>query len=54
MFLERVMHFGKFSGDEVKGRSPKKLRSLIDLCSEPESRGSKFQRDPNLISVLCS
>ena len=62
MFLDRVTHFGKISGDEVKGRSPKKLRSLIDLCSEPESTGfsepestgPKFQCDPNLISVLCS
>ena len=54
MFLDRVMNFGKISGDEVKGRSPKKLRSLIDLCSEPESTDSKFQCDPNLISVLCS
>ena len=29
MFLDRVMHFGKISGDEVKGRSPKMLKSLI-------------------------
>ena len=29
MFLDRVMHFGKISGDEVKGRSLKKLKSLI-------------------------
>ena len=48
------MHFWKILGDEVKGRSPKKLRSLIDLCGEPESTGSKFQCDPSLISVLCS
>ena len=54
MFLDRFMHFGKSSGDEVKGRSQKNLRSLIDLCSKPESTGSKFQGDPNLISVLCS
>ena len=54
MFLDRVMNFGKVSGDQVKGRSPKKLSSLIDLCNEPESTGSKFQYDPNLISVLCS
>ena len=48
------MHFGKFWGDEVKGRSPKKLKSLIDLCSAPESTGSKFQCDPDLIYVACS
>ena len=45
MFIDRVMHFWKILGDEVKGRSPKKLRSLIDLCGEPESTGSKFQCD---------
>ena len=54
MFLDRVIHFGKISGDDVKGRLPKKVRSLIDLCSEPNSIGSKFHCDPNHISVLCS
>ena len=29
MFLDRVMHFGKISGDELKGRSLTKLKSLI-------------------------
>ena len=54
MFLDRVMHFEKISGDEVKGPSPRKLKSLIALSSEPESTGSKFPCDPYLISVLCS
>ena len=30
MFLERVMHFGEALGDQVKGRSPKKLKLLIE------------------------
>ena len=47
------MHFGKISGDEVKGRSPKKLKSLIDLCSSPESTGSRFQYDLDVIYVAC-
>ena len=52
MFPDRVMHFGKISGDEVKGLSPKKVKSLVDLCSASESTSSKFQCDPYLISVL--
>ena len=43
MFLDRVIHFGETLGDQVKGRSPKRLKSLIDLCSSPESTGSKLQ-----------
>ena len=29
MFLDRVVHFGKNLGNQVKGRSPKKLKLLI-------------------------
>ena len=29
MFLDRVVHFGENLGDQVKGRSPKKIKSLI-------------------------
>ena len=29
MFLDRVVHFGKNLGEQVKGRSPKKLKLLI-------------------------
>ena len=29
MFLDRVIHFGETLGDQVKGRSPKMLESLI-------------------------
>ena len=48
------MHFGKILGDEVKGRSPKKRKSLIDLCMAPESTGSKLEYDLDIISVACS
>ena len=31
MFLDRVIHFGESLGDQVKGRYPKKLKSLIEV-----------------------
>ena len=31
MFLDRVIHFGETLGDQEKVRSPKKLKSLIDV-----------------------
>ena len=31
MFLDRVIHFVETLGDQVKGRSPKKLESLIEV-----------------------
>ena len=31
MFLDQVIHFGKNLGDQVKGRSLKKLKSLIEV-----------------------
>ena len=31
MFLDRVIHFGETLGDQVKGRSPKKQKSLIEV-----------------------
>ena len=30
VFLDRVIHFGETLGDQVKGRSPKKLKLLIE------------------------
>ena len=33
MFVERVTHFGETLGDQVKGRSPKKLKSLIEVLN---------------------
>ena len=31
MFLDRVIYFGRTLGDQVKGRSPKKLKSLSEV-----------------------
>ena len=31
MFLDRVIHFGETLGDQVKGRSPKNVKSLIEV-----------------------
>ena len=31
MFLDQVIHFGKNLGDQVKGRFPKKIKSLIEV-----------------------
>ena len=31
MFLDRVINFGETLGDQVKGRSPKNLESLIEV-----------------------
>ena len=33
MFLDRVIHFGNNLGDQVKGRSPKKIKSLIEVTN---------------------
>ena len=33
MFLDRVIHFRETLGDQVKGRSPKKLKSLIEVTT---------------------
>ena len=38
MFLDRVINSGEALGDQVKGRSPKKLKSLIE--------------DPNVVHLL--
>ena len=31
VFLDRVIHFRETLGDQVKGRSPKELKSLIEV-----------------------
>ena len=56
MFLDRVIHFGETLGDQVKGRSPKKLESLIEVpnVSQRGSTCSNLQYDPYLISVARS
>ena len=33
VFLDRVIHFGETLGDQVKGRSPKKLKSLREVTN---------------------
>ena len=54
MFLDRVVHFGEKLGEEVKGRSPKKIVDSGSICSVPDSTGSKLEYDPHLFSVACS
>ena len=55
MFLDRVIHFGETLGDQVKGRSPKKLKSLVEVPNVVNVKvRSKLQYDPYLISVACS
>ena len=31
MLLDKFIHFGKYLGDQVKERSPKKVKSLIEV-----------------------
>ena len=31
VFLDQVIYFGKYLGDQVKGHSPKELKSLIEV-----------------------
>ena len=31
MFLDRVVHFGEYVGEQVKGRPTRKLKSLIEV-----------------------
>ena len=31
VFLDQVIHFGKYLGDQEKGRSPKKVKPLIEV-----------------------
>ena len=33
VFVDRVIHFGESLGDQVKGRSPKNLKSSIEVAS---------------------
>ena len=33
MFLDRVIHLGENLGDQVKGRSPKKLKTFIEVSN---------------------
>ena len=31
VFIDQVIHLGRYLGDQVKGRSPKELKSLIEV-----------------------
>ena len=50
MFLDRVIHFGETLGDQVKGRSPKKLESLIEVPSVVHVKVHVLSFNMNLIS----
>ena len=56
MFLDQAIHFRETLEDQEKGRSPKKLKPLIEVANvvHIESTCSKLQHDPYLISVACS
>ena len=51
MFLDRVIHFGETLGDEVKGRSPKKLKSLFEVSTEVQVEVHAISY--NMIFVSC-
>ena len=50
MFLERVTHFGETLGDPVKGRSPKKLETLIEVPNVVHVKVHVQSFNMNLIS----
>ena len=50
MFLDRVIHFGETLGDQVKGRSPKKLESLIEVPNVVHDKVHVLSFDMILIS----
>ena len=54
VFLERVIRFGETLGDQVKGRSPKKQKSLIEVPKARVRFPKKlkfFVEFPNLVPV---
>ena len=50
VFLERVTHFGETFGDQVKGRSRKKLELLMDVPYVVHLRGYVLSFNIHLIS----
>ena len=54
MFVDRVIHFGETLGDQVKGRSPKKLKSLtqIPYVVHVKVKGRLPKKQKSLIEVL--
>ena len=53
MFLDRVIHFGETLGDQVMGRSLKRLESLIVVPNVIQVRVVVLCCDMILISSLC-
>ena len=51
MFLDHVIHFGETLGDQVKGRSPKKLKSLIEVHNVVHRKGDVLSFNMMLISA---
>ena len=52
VFLDRVIHFGEILGDQVKGRSPKKLKSLIEVTYVAHLKVQVLSFNMNLIFSL--
>ena len=50
MFLDRVIHFGETLGDQVMGRSLKKLKSLIEVPNLVHVKAHVLSFDMILIS----
>ena len=42
MFLDRVINFGETLGDQEKGRSPKKLKSLFEVPNVVQAKDHFF------------
>ena len=50
MFLDRVIHFGEILGDQDKGHSQKKLKSLMDVPKVAHLKVQVLGFNMNLIS----
>ena len=49
MFLDQVIHFGKYLGDQVKGHSPEELKSLIEVPYVASLNIQAFSFNVNLL-----
>ena len=50
MFLDRVIHFGEVLEDQDKGRSPIKLKSLMDVPNVAHLKVQVLSFNVNLFS----
>ena len=50
MFLDQVIHFGEILGDHEKDRSPKKLKSLMDIPEVAHLKLQVLSINMNLVS----